>query len=72
VPQFYLRGFVGEDGMLFVIDRPSKKSFRTPPKNVAAVRDFNRVDVAGMDPNAVEKALADFESKVAPELCRIR
>jgi Protein of unknown function (DUF4238) len=68
VPQFYLRGFVGEDDMLFVIDRLSKKCFRTPPKNVAAERDFNRVDVEGMDPNAVEKALAEFEGKVAPAL----
>jgi Protein of unknown function (DUF4238) len=72
VPQFYLRGFVGETGMLFVIDRPSKKSFRTPPKNVAAERDFNRVDVEGMDPNAIEKDLAEFESKVAPALKRVK
>jgi hypothetical protein len=68
VPQFYLRGFVGEKDQLFVVDRPSEKTFRTQPKNVAAERDFNRVDVEGMDPAAVEKALSEFEGKVAPAL----
>lgn len=72
VPQFYLRGFVGEKDGLFVVDRPSRKTFRTTPKNVAAMRDFNRVDVAGMDQNVVEKALAEFEAKVAPALGRIK
>jgi hypothetical protein len=72
VPQFYLRGFVGKKDQLFVIDRPSKKTFRTAPKNVAAERDFNRVDVEGMDPNAVENALAEFESKVAPAFERVK
>jgi len=72
VPQFYLRGFVGEKDRLFVVDRPSRKTFRTAPKNVAAERDFNRVDVQGMDPNAVEKALADFEGKVAPAFERVK
>lgn len=57
VPQFYLRGFAGEKDQLFVVDRPSKKTFRTAPKNVAAERDFNRVEVEGIAPNAVEKAL---------------
>jgi hypothetical protein len=72
VPQFYLRGFVGKEDQLFVIDRPSRRTFRTAPKNVAAERDFNRIDVAGMDPNAIEKALAEFEGKVAPALERVK
>lgn len=72
VPQFYLRGFVGEKDQLFVCDRPSEKSFRTTPKNVAAERDFNTVEIEGIDPAAVEKALADFEGKVAPALERIK
>ncbi len=72
VPQFYLRGFAGDKGRLFVVDRPSKKTFRTAPKNVAAERDFNRIEVHGMDPNAVEKALAEFEGKVAPAFERIK
>ncbi len=72
VPQFYLRGFVGEKDQLFVIDRPSERAFRTPPKNVAAERDFNRIEVERIEPEAIEKALAEFESKIAPALERIK
>jgi hypothetical protein len=39
------------------MNRPSEKAFRPAPKNVAAERDFNRVEIEGLDPNAVEKAL---------------
>ena len=34
VPQFYLRGFVGAKDQLFVVDRPTEKTFRTPPKTL--------------------------------------
>ena len=33
---------------------------------------FNRIEVAGVDPNALEKALAEFEGEVAPALERIK
>jgi len=72
IPQFYLRGFTDEKDRLFVVDRPSKKTFRTVPKNVAAERDFNRVDVEGLDPNVVEKGMAKFEGEVAPALERVK
>ncbi|MCW2358842.1 MULTISPECIES: DUF4238 domain-containing protein [Bradyrhizobium] len=72
VPQFYLRGFTDEKGQLLVTDRPSEKTFRTDPKNVAAQRDFNAVSIEGVDPQAVEKGLAEFEGKVAPALERIK
>ncbi|WP_316179276.1 DUF4238 domain-containing protein [Bradyrhizobium sp. SZCCHNRI1009] len=70
VPQFYLRGFVDEKGKLLVTDRASEKVFRTNPANVAAQRDFNTIE--GKDPHAVEKALSEFEGKVAPALERIK
>jgi Protein of unknown function (DUF4238) len=72
VPRFYLKGFVGEKDRLFVINRPTEKTFRTAPDNVAGENYFNRIEVAGMDPNAVEKGLAEFESETAPALERIR
>ena len=62
VPQGYLAGFT-DDGKLTVFDLESKKTFRTTPKNVAAKRDFNRIDVHGLPPDAVERALGDFEGK---------
>jgi hypothetical protein len=72
VPQFYLRGFADNKGQLLVTDRPSEKTFRTDPKNVAAQRDFNTIAVEGVDPQGVEKGLAEFEGKVAPALERIK
>jgi hypothetical protein len=72
VPQFYLRGFTGDEGKLLAIDRPSGKTFRTDPKNVAAQREFNTVDIEGLDPHIVEKGLAEFEGEIAPALERIK
>ena len=70
VPQFYLRGFTDDKKQLLVTDRPTEKVFRTNPTNVAAQRDFNTI--AGEDPHAVEKAMAEFEGKVAPAVERIK
>jgi len=72
VPQFYLHGFVGKKDQLLVMDRRTKEPFRTAPKNVAGETHFNRIDVKGMDPNAVEKLLSEFEGEVAPALERIK
>lgn len=72
VPQFYLRGFTGDDGKLLATDRPSGKTFRTNPKNVAAQRDFNTVDIEDLDPQIVERGLAEFEGEIAPALERIK
>lgn len=72
VPQFYLRGFAGDKGQLLVTDRPSGKTFRTNPSNVAAQRDFNTVNIPETDPQIVEKGLAEFEGEVAPALERIK
>ncbi len=72
VPRFYLRGFTGEKGKLFAVDRPTGHSFRPPPEGVAAQNFFNRIEVEGMDPNELEKALAEFEGEMAPALERIK
>jgi Protein of unknown function (DUF4238) len=72
VPRFYLSGFTGAKERLFVVNRPTRHSFRTAPDNVAGENYFNRIEVAGMDPNALEKALAEFEGEVAPALERIK
>ena len=72
VPRFYLRGFVGEKDRLFVVDRPSERAFRTAPDNVAGEKYFNRIEVKGVGPNAVEKTLSEFEGEVAPALERIK
>jgi hypothetical protein len=38
------------------------RSFPTSPANVANKRDFNGIEVPGLDPNAVEKSLSGFEA----------
>ena len=68
----YLRGFAGAKGQLFAINRAEDKWFRTSPDNVAKKKHFNRIEVPRMDPNALEKALSEFEGEVAPALERIK
>lgn len=72
VPQFYLRGFANQKGQLFVVDANERKKFITSPQNIAAKRDFNRVDAPGIEPDAVERALANFESNIAPGVEHVR
>ncbi|WP_036015842.1 DUF4238 domain-containing protein [Bradyrhizobium yuanmingense] len=72
VPRFYLRGFSGEKGKLFAVNRPTGHSFRPPPEGVAAENYFNRIDLEGMDKNELEKALAEFEAEMAPALERVK
>jgi Protein of unknown function (DUF4238) len=75
VPQCYLRQFAiryrKKGHQLAVFDRETDKSFRANVKDVACQNYFNRIEVDGMDPNAVEKAMSEFESKLADALVRI-
>ena len=73
VPQCYLRGFVKDrdDPQLFVVDAKEARVFRTSPANVAAERDFNRIDVEGLPPDALEQGMSGFESEVSNALARI-
>jgi len=74
VPQFYLRGFSlprKKVPQVEVFDRNRWAPFQSPIANIAAERDFNRIDVEGLDPNAFEEAIARIESKFALALQRI-
>jgi hypothetical protein len=75
LPQCYLKGFGkprqrGKAHYVQVFDR-SGKAFRTNIINVAAEKDFNRVEVDGHPPDAVEQEIAKFESQIGPALVRI-
>jgi hypothetical protein len=72
VPQYYLRGFIDAKEHLYVVDRPRAKFFRVPTKKVGGELYFNLINVRGIDPFAVEKALSDLEGLVAPALGRIK
>lgn len=73
VSQCYLKGFATRrrKPKLFVIDAKNRTSFTTSPSNVGVERDFHRIDADGLQPDALENALAGFESELAPALERI-
>ena len=73
VPQCYLKGFAADrdNPMLFVIDANRKYLFTTGPANVAAERDFHRVDAEGIEPDALENGFSAFEDDLSQALERI-
>ena len=74
VPQCYLKGFAksrSKNAKLFVIDAIERKTFQTIPRNVASERDFNKIEVAGVDPNHIESGYAHFEGQVDKALERL-
>lgn len=65
IPQFYLRGFsegTGRQARIFAFDRRTRKQFMTLVRNVGSRRYFNRIEVRGIDPDALENAIAQDES----------
>ena len=58
----------GKQCRLTVANIAGKNYFETNPRNVGGVRDFNRVQIAGFKPDAIEGMLANFEGQVATAL----
>ena len=68
IPQCYLRGFTvgsGKRRRVTVANLASRRFFETNPRNVGGVRDFNRINIEGFAPDALEGMLAHFEGEVA-------
>ncbi|MEH6720587.1 MAG: DUF4238 domain-containing protein [Aurantimonas endophytica] len=69
VPQSYLRGFadgIRRKARVVAYDLQDLTSFKTLVRNVAAQRDFNRLeDVEGLEPNALEERYAILEGHAA-------
>lgn len=66
LPQAYLAAFTGtgaKDAYFFALDVNTGHCFRTSPMKVATERDFNRVDIEGQSPDAIEQGLAPFEEQ---------
>ena len=72
IPQCYLKGFVDPKqagNKLYVIDKIEKKQYGPIEiKKVGKQRDFNRVDVEGLEINALENSFSKFEDVVAKAL----
>ncbi len=69
--QCYLKGFTknrAKNSKLFAVDLKLKKRFETIPRNVGGIRDFNRIDIEGIDQNIIENNLSIFEGKAAAAL----
>jgi len=74
MPQCYLRGFsvgAGKKCRVTVANLKNDVFFETNPRNVAGVRDFNRVELPGFKPDALEGMLSGFESEVAAAIRNI-
>jgi Protein of unknown function (DUF4238) len=74
VPQFYLKGFTVErkkKRQVTVFDGKDRKVFTTAIDNVALERDFNRVEIEGVEPDVFEKAMAGFEGEISAAIDRI-
>lgn len=74
VPQGYLAAFTDtgtKERQFYVKNVVSGESFRTSPKNVAHIRDFNRVDIEGQAIDALESALSSFETTAIDSIRRI-
>lgn len=74
ISQCYLKGFAerrDKKAMLQVWEVDTGRSFKTRPEGVGAERDFNRIEIDGVDPNMLEKAFAGFETKLDGALERV-
>jgi hypothetical protein len=66
-----LEGFTAPDGRLVVIDLARSHVRRQRPREVAAVRDYHRIDVPNVDPAMVEDEMARVEGVGIAALGRI-
>ena len=48
-----------------MIDFSTRKNFETTPRNVGGIRDFNRIEIEGYEPDALENAWSEFEGSAA-------
>lgn len=74
IPQWYLAGFTDTgtaDGFITVHDLVEDRDFRTRPHGVGVHRDFNRIEVEGYDPDALEQAWSQFEGDASQAVGRI-
>lgn len=74
VSQFYLKGFADlrdKTPQVKVFDLAQGRTFKTTPRNIAAKRDFNRVDIDGEEPDVIERHLSQFEGVASGAFGRI-
>ena len=65
VPQFYLKRFVGADGLLWVYDKDTDRAFSANPRNVAAERGFYALPEIFADSSLMEQQFSALEQEAA-------
>ena len=65
VPQFYLKRFVGADGLLWVYDKDHGRVFSANPRNLAAERGFYDLPEGFPDSSLMEQQLSALEHEAA-------
>lgn len=68
----YLTGFANDKDQCFVVDASTRKPFTSSTANIAAERDYNKIEAQGVPPDALEKELGKFEGVIAPGIKRVR
>lgn len=71
LPQCYLKGFAVKREKAFqtnVYDARQRRQYRTNIINIAVESDFDRIEVPGHSPDAIELALSKFESELEPAI----
>jgi hypothetical protein len=74
IPQSYLKGFSNggsKKSKIKVFDIKTRKTFETIARNIAAERDFNRVEISGIEPNMIESFMSGFEGKIPTAVSKI-
>ncbi|HFF8521921.1 TPA: DUF4238 domain-containing protein [Providencia rettgeri] len=73
--QCYLKGFTqgsAKKSKLAVVELKTKKIFETTPRNVGGIRDFNKIEIAGFDPNYIETNLSAIEGPAASSINKLQ
>lgn len=74
VPQCYLKGFAklrSKSSKLKAYDIRRGKVFAPTPRNIGSKRDYNRIDIVGVDPNFIESEWSKIESQFDQALGRV-
>ncbi|MEM9434524.1 MAG: DUF4238 domain-containing protein [Pseudomonadota bacterium] len=74
LPETYLNGFGGNRGLLQCIEKPSGRTFSSPPNGTAVVGHMNTIQLpdGGRDQTTIESFFSTFETSYQSALSKIR
>ena len=74
IPEFFIKGFTDNDGMLWVYDKKYDKILkdRKSPKGIFFENDINSISVNGKSIDLIEQAYSKIDNKYARKINKIR